>query len=231
MELALKSGKGILLLLSRQIGIHIQGGAYVCMPHNFLDDLQRIWVRRIFAHSATKCMSQMMNGKVRKQCWASIFNLRQLDFRLVVICNNPWNRTIDTMGGIYATKAVGKDKSAISIYDCIVFSLLLLACFFLKQCPSNFIKHWYFTNPCLRFWGCNVIHRMILTALWLKSKKEQNLSGGVAQMRGILPFWKRATAESKRPAQASCKRYKRLKVCLTMSAPVLYNWNSTLTIA
>ena len=61
------------------------------------------------------------------------------------------------MGGIYATKAVGKDKSAISIYDCIVFSLLLLACFFLKQCLPNLIKHWYFTNPSLRFWGRNVI--------------------------------------------------------------------------
>ena len=82
LNLALKVSHADLLLLLRDLVVHVHRNTDVGVPHDFLDDLQ---VRFMLTQPSAERMPEIMDGEVWQQHRLTMLLLSQFSFLLVVV--------------------------------------------------------------------------------------------------------------------------------------------------
>lgn len=87
------------------------------MPHNLLNDFD---IGFVFTEPGTKCVPEIVDGKMPDKNGLSVFLLCSLFLSLIVSCVYPFYRSVDSLRIMHITLTVCKDKAAVTVYLCFI---------------------------------------------------------------------------------------------------------------
>ena len=112
LNLAFKVGHTDLLLLLRDLVVHVHRNTDVSVPHDFLDDLQ---VRFMLTQPSAERMPEIMDGEVWQQHRLTMLPLSQFSFLLVVVPHDANQSLVDVGGLADIPSCSHEDEAFISV--------------------------------------------------------------------------------------------------------------------